>query len=193
MNTKMVVDHLKKSVDWNRYVSLVHSLGEQFNDSQWRFLKAWIFENSLEVYSDGTVRYIGDLGCDLIVKTKNVGDTKVEMKFLNVSLFSSKRNKLRRNCNVTLMSSHGTNKYAKLPTSYADYLLIVTPNCAGLIDKKTLEKYVTLNGDGIRATIPTEKLHLIFSPEDCVGVKRYKIDLRKQIQTLIQHSISKIK
>jgi hypothetical protein len=193
MDTQIVADHFKQNVDWSRFVNLVASIGDQFDESQWRFLKARIFENSLQAYSDGSVKYVGEEGCDLIVNMKKIKNVRVEMKFIRNAFFSPKRMKMKDVCYLSLMSTQGTNKHKNLPTHYADYLLVVSNNCAGLIDKKSLMKYTTMRGDGIVATVPSNKMNMLFTPLTFGESKIYNIDLRGAIDNAIQKVIQQVK
>ena len=193
MTTQIVADHFKENVDWKRFTNLVASIGNQFDESQWRFLKARIFENSLQTYSDGSVKYVGEEGCDLLVNTKQMKNVRVEMKFIRNAFFSPKRMKMKDVCNLALMSTQGTNKHKNLPKYYADYLLVVSNNCAGLIDKKTLMKYTTMRGDGIVASVPSNKMNMLFTPHTFGDSKIYNIDLRGAIDNAIQKVIEQVK
>jgi hypothetical protein len=193
MTIQIVADHFKQNVDWNRFANLVASIGGQFDESQWRFLKARIFENSLQTYSDGSVKYVGEEGCDLLVDTKQMKNVRVEMKFIRNAFFSPKRMKMKDVCHLSLMSSQGTNKHKNLPSHYADYLLVVSNNCAGLIDKKSLMKYTTMRGDGIIAIVPSIKMNMLFTPFSIGKSKIYNIDLRGAIDSAIQKVIEKVK
>lgn len=190
MNTAELQEHFVNCINWQRFINLVASVGDQFNDAQWRFLKATIFENSLEEYSDGSVKYVGEDGCDLIVN-KNI---RVEVKFIAGGFHTTKKGQLKKHCPIiSLMSSQGTNKHKELPKNYADYLLIVSPNSAALVDKKTLNQNISVNGDGISAILPTSVLKFIFSPVDLKKPKVYKINLREEINKAIKCAIKKVR
>ena len=86
------------------------------------------------------------------------------------------------------MNSNGTNTYSDLPDTYSDYLLIVDLHGAGLISRETLKNYIIISGDGIKAKIPTDKLHIIFEPNNIK--KTTKQDL--QIRDIFIDNINKI-
>lgn len=159
-----VADYLKTNVKWQSFVNLVKSIGTQFNDAQWRFLKAIIFETSIEKFSNGNVKYVARKGCDFIIPALN--DVSVEMKYVEDALYTAKGKTLRsKTKSLTLMNSKGTNVHKALPSDYADYLMVVGQNGGALIDKATLSEYIEINGDSISATVPTEKMKLLFTPE----------------------------
>lgn len=189
MNQAKLAKHLKDSIDWQRFVNLAHSLGNQLNDAQWRFFKAIVFENSMEAYSDGSVKYVGEEGCDLIVKDKY----RVEMKYTENALYTKKGTKPRAICqSITLMNSKGTNTHKAIPDNYADYLLVVGLRGAALVDKTTLSKYAKINGDSITAEIPTDEMEFVFTP-DTVGVATLQqINLREELNEAVRKTIAKI-
>lgn len=193
MTTQIVADHFKENVDWKIFTSLVASIGNQFDENQWRFLKAKIFEKSIQNYSNGTVKYINQEGCDLLVQTKQIKNVRVEMKFVRNAFFTPKRLWWKEVCNVSLMSTQGTNKHKNLPAHYADYLLVASNNCAGLIDKKTLMKYTTMTGAGIIASIPIIKMEMIFTPYAVRDCESYDVDLHDAIDRAIEEVIEKVK
>jgi len=59
---------------------------------------------------------------------------------------------------------------------------------AGLISRETLKNYIIISGDGIKAKIPTDKLHIIFEPNNIK--KTTKQDL--QIRDIFIDNINKI-
>ncbi len=193
MKTQTVVEFFKYNINWKRFINLVATIGDQFDDSQWRFAKARVFEKSLEKYSDYTVKYINQPGCDLLIDANGIKNVRVEMKFIRNAFFSPKRMKMKDICYLSLMSTQGTNKHKNLPDNYADYLLVVSNNCAGLIDKKTLMKYTTMRGDGIVAALPSKKMHMIFTPDTFNNPKTYDIDLRQVIDDAIDRVIEMVK
>ena len=159
--------HILNTVDWQRFHNLCLSIGKDLNDCQWRFLKAVFLEKALATYSNNALTYVGDSeqGCDFIVKKLN--NLRIEMKYVEGSLFSGKKlSRKKTTSEIKLMNSNGTNTHLGLPDEYSDYLLIVDLYGAGLISKENLKKYITLSGDGIKAKIPMDILHIIFQPTD---------------------------
>ena len=89
---------------------------------------------------------------------------------------------------IKLMNSNGTNTHSGLPDTYSDYLLIVDLNGAGLISKENLKKYIILGGDGIKAKLPIDILHIVFQPSDIRETN--KKDLR--IKEIFMNTINEI-
>jgi len=186
----IIADFLKKNVDWQKFVNLCASVGTQFNDAQWRFFKAVIFETAVEKFSGGLIKYVAQEGCDFIIPSFN--NTKIEMKYTEDVLYTAKSIIPRKQTkSITLLNSKGTNTHSKLPDTYADFLLVVGQRGAALIDKNTLANYIEIKGDSITATIPTDQMQFIFTPSD---IKEPQIatdfNLREKIIQTIANSLS---
>jgi len=176
METKIVqVIDILKVIRWQKVHELCVSIGNELNDPQWRFLKAVFLENAVADYSDNMLTYVGDKekGCDF--KITSLDNLKIEMKYTQECLFHSKKLTLRdKTKQITLLNSRGTNTHLKLPEHYADYLLIVEMNGAALISKEDLQHYVSVHGDSLTATIPTNQLHIIYQPTDIMMMTEKK-------------------
>ena len=178
-----------KTIDWQEFHNFASSIGKDLNNHQWRFLKAIFLEKAIEYYSNNQLTYIGDLekGCDF--KVPSLNNLRIEMKYIEGCLFSGKKlSQKKTTSEIKLMNSNGTNTHVGLPNTYSDYLLIVDLNGAGLISKEILQNYIILGGDGIKAKIPLDKLHIVFQPSDIAGTN--KKDLR--IKEILMNIISKI-
>jgi hypothetical protein len=187
-----VATYLKTHVRWQSFVNLVKSIGNQFNDAQWRFLKAIIFETSIEKFSGGHIKYVARKGCDFIIPELN--NVTVEMKYVEDALYTAKGRVLRaKTKSLTLMNSKGTNVHKSLPSDYADYLLVVGQLGGALVDKATLSEYIEINGDSISATIPTEKMKLLFTPDsiDLTIIPDNALDLINVILSAINQALDK--
>lgn len=190
-NDKYYVINNLKNIDWQRFHNLCSSIGKDLNAPQWRFLKAIFLENAIAAYSNNVLVYVGDKeeGCDFVIKDKDI-NIKIEMKYVEGGIFNGKKMTLKKDTSeIKLMNSNGTNTHTSLPETYSDYLLIVDLNGAALISKEELIPYLKIGGDGIKAKIPTEKLHIIFEPKDILPIIK-KTDL--QIRTKIMDTIDKI-
>jgi len=177
------------TINWQRFHNLCISIGRDLNDQQWRFLKAIFLENAVANYSNDELTYVGDMeqGCDFIVK--KLDNLRIEMKYVEGCIFSGKKLCQKKTTSeIKLMNSNGTNTHSGLPETYSDYLLIVDLNGAGLISKEKLKKYIILGGDGIKAKIPIDNLHIVFKPTDIKETN--KKDLR--IREMFMHTINEI-
>jgi hypothetical protein len=179
-----------KSIDWQRFYNLCVNIGAELNERQWRFLKSIFLEIAISIYSNDVLTYVGESqeGCDFIIKKLN--NLKIEMKFVAGCLFTPTNKTLKQKTSeVKLMNSNGTNTHTSLPESYADYLLIVDVNGAAVISKEKLQKYISIGGDGIKAKIPTNELHIISTPSN-ISLDFEKKDLN--IKETIMEIVSKI-
>jgi hypothetical protein len=177
------------NIDWQRFHNLCLSIGRDLNEPQWRFLKAIFLENAIANYSNNELTYVGDSeqGCDFIVKKLN--NLRIEMKYVEGCIFSGKKLCQKKTTSeIKLMNSNGTNTHSGLPDTYSDYLLIVDLNGAGLISKENLKKYIILGGDGIKAKLPIDILHIVFQPSDIRETN--KKDLR--IKEIFMNTINEI-
>ena len=195
ISQETIAHHFAKNVDWQKFVNLAHSLGDQLNDAQWRFFKAIVFENSMESFSDGSVRYVGEEGCDLMVKIKNK-EYRVEMKYMEGAWYTQggkSKPRLRNQCKgIILMNSKGTNTHTTVPDTYADFLLVVGLRGAAVIDKPTLKQYTTKHGDSIQADIPSDVVDFVFTPNDVKAPTLQKINLRQELNEAVRRTIAQI-
>ena len=193
INDAQVVEILK-NIDWQKFHNLCSSIGSELNDAQWRFLKAVFLENAVASYSNSQLTYVGneEVGCDFFITALN--NLKIEMKYTTEALFSAKKFTLRKNTKqITLLNSKGTNTHANLPDTYSDYLLVVEMNGAAIISKEKLKKYVTSNGDSLSAIIPTDDMHIIFTPADITMMsEKKKLSIKEKFMSVINEIINDV-
>lgn len=189
MNTRLYTDILKKKIDILRYYRLVNSLGRSLNDRKARFDKSDIIEQSLEVYSDGTLKWVDQEGFDVFDLEHQI---KIEVKYEDHGLFTLKGNKkgcIQYKIKNTLKEL--TNAELSNP---ADYYLFLELNGMALISYEEMKDYLTITNakDGIACKIPFEKL-VLFSerdknieiPEIIFNYKDEKNKLQKQLLNMI--------
>jgi hypothetical protein len=178
-----------KTIDWQKFHDLCSSIGKDLNDPQWRFLKAIFLESAVASYSNNQLTYVGNLeqGCDF--RVTNLNNLRIEMKYVEGCIFSGKKlSQKKTTSEIKLMNSNGTNTHVGLPDTYSDYLLIIDLNGAGLISKEILQNYIILGGDGIKAKIPVDELHIVFQPSDITGTNKKVL----RIKEIFMDTISKI-
>jgi len=186
-----VADYINTHMDFPRFARLCVALGSQVNDAQLRFIKALVFERSMEQYSKGKIKFVGEEGCDLIIPELNV---RVEQKYTEDALFTPKKKTLRENTkSIKLMNSMGTNTHNKLPETYADYLIFIGNQAAMLFSKQDLEQHLQVGGDGISANIPTRKGILLASPIDMDANNQTQIDFISGFMKYIDSYIQSVK
>jgi len=173
-------------------VNLVNNIGSQFNDKQWRFFKAVIFESAIETFSGGRVKYVGQEkdGCDFIIPSLN--NVKVEMKYTEDVLYTERSNIARTlTKSITLLNSKGTNTHSGLPSDYSNFILVVGRRGGAVIDKPTLSNYLDIKGDSITAVIPTDKMVFVFTPTTISqSSENLNVNLKQEILDTIARSLS---
>ena len=195
MTTKkqQVADYLKFNVDWTRFARLTRALGDQANNAQFRFLKATIFEQSIEEYSNGKIKYVGQDGCDHIISQPTLY-ARIEMKYTEGALYTASKKLLRESTGgIKLMNSMGTNTHKVLPATYADFLLFVGNQGAMLFDRATIEAHITPGGDGITANIPTKDGIIIATPKEMDAGDQLEVDFIGAFDSFIKSYIRNIK
>jgi len=188
-----VAQHFRNNVNWQKFVNLSHNLGRQFNDPQWRFFKAVIFENAIAAFSDGSIKYVALEGCDHHVTIDDHVYT-VETKYVEHALFAPRSSHPRHlsQC-ITLMNSKGTNTHRTLPANYADYLLVIGSRGAAMIDRVQLEQWIDIKGDSITAQIPTHCMDFVFTPQTISGpTNNTEINLRRDITETLFRAIQQM-
>jgi hypothetical protein len=185
--------HILNNINWQRFHNLCLSIGKDLNEPQWRFLKSIFLENAISNYSNYDLTYVGcsEQGCDFIVKKLN--NLRIEMKYVEGCIFSGKKLCQKKTTSeIKLMNSNGTNTHSGLPDTYSDYLLIVDLNGAGLISKEKLKKYIILSGDGIKAKLPIDILHIVFKPSDIKETNKTDLRIRENFMLTINQIINSV-
>ena len=103
METKVYAKTLNDIIDANRYSKLIASLGNQLNDRKDRFDKADIIEQSLEVYTNGRLEWVDDIGRD---HHDTATGLDLEFKYMANGLFT-KTGKPKATIKVKLKNSLG--------------------------------------------------------------------------------------
>lgn len=183
MQTEQLVDWLKLNVDWTRYCKLVDAIGNELNERKLRFDKSDLFERSLEVFSNGAMRYVNREGVDHEITN---GPT-VEMKFTDGALFTQKGKLKKHIADLQLMNSRGSSAGRELPENYADFLLICDSRSAAVVDKQTLKQYVVDAGDGLKTSkMPPNAVQFVFTPADVQFDKLNEIYSYRQAKEQMQ-------
>ena len=188
-----VSDYFKANMDFARFARLTKALGKQANTNQLRFIKAVIFEKAIESYSENKIVYVGNTqeGCDLEIP--ELGNTRVEMKYVENALYSGKKKKTRPTTGaIKLMNSLGTNTHATLPDTYADYLLFVGSSGAMLFDKPTVTQHISSGGDGISCDIPVNLGILLADPAVMNAGPQEEVDFMGRLQAFITDYINSV-
>jgi len=153
---------LRNNVDWNKYVTLVHTIGDELNERKLRFDKSDLLERSLDLFSDGNLVYVNLEGVDHI----GPNGMMIEMKYTEGSLFTRKTKKQKKYVSdLQLMNSRGSSAGRSLPPGYADFLLICDTESVALIAKNDLIPFVIDAGDGLKTSkLPSNMVQYVFVP-----------------------------
>lgn len=188
-DTQKYSDRILQHLDVKRYYKLVNGLGPQLNDRKSRFDKSDIIEQSIDIYSNGTFKWVDQEGYDLLDQEQNI---KIEVKYEDHGLFTNKRN----NKAYIQYKIKNTLKELTTPTltNPADYYLFLELNGMALISYKDMEEYLSITKakDGITSKIPFGKAELFSqnsnkeSNELSINYKEEKHALQRRIIDLIK-------
>jgi hypothetical protein len=174
MDKKELAKFFKDNVDWNKFYSLVDTVGTTLNSSKDRFEKSDLFEISLEIFSNNKIKYVNKQGAD-----HEILEFKIftEMKFSSYGLYKkSKRKGLIANPiikSIRLVNTNGKAKPTALPSTYAPYVLLADLNGAVIIDTETLKEYLDFGEGHIEAqNIPISQFEKIVGPDDITNRKK---------------------
>ncbi len=188
MNKKELAKFLKENMDWDKFFSLVDTVGTTLNSPKDRFEKSDLFEISLEIFSNKKIKYVNKQGAD-----HEIPELKIftEMKFSSSGLYKeSKRKGLIANPiikSIRLVNTNGKTKPTALPSTYAPYLLLADCNGAVVIDTETLKKYLEFGEGNIEArNIPISQFEKIVGPDDITNRKKLEDFNYKQAKIQFQ-------
>ena len=159
LNAKQYAKELSKVIDGEGYTNLMTSIGPALNARKLRFDKADFAEQGLDVFSNGRLEWIDEVGRDHI-------DTKhghyVEFKFISRGMISEKGN-LRKNVNVRVVNKIGNIQDTEplADSLKADYYMIGQEDSLAIITKESLSKYLKRSSDAIIARIPSVELEFV--------------------------------
>lgn len=174
MTTQKYANDLRNSIDFKRYVGLVASLGHALDKPKDRFDKSDIIEQSIEVYSNGRLKWVDLEGRDHY-DTKLKVDT--EFKFDRKCLYTEKRLQAKKIVKIKVKNSLGKNKGTTI-TDPADYYIFAQENAMAVISYEELKPYLVAVPDGIEAHVPFDKLSMIFTPADVKQVVTVDMDYK---------------
>ena len=187
-----VATYLRNNVDWNKFYSVVDTIGASLNGAKDRFEKSDLFEGALEAYSTNQeIKYVNNPGVDHLLPA--IG-TNLEMKFSSSGLYHVRKPKTKREIvlkdkigGIRLVNTNSDTVRTSLPAGYADFLLLVDINGAAVISKTTLKQYLKFGQGHIEAVnIPMSEVIQIVGPDSNIKRKvlnnfNYK-EAKKQFQ-----------
>jgi len=176
----------RDNVDWNKFFSVVDTLGTTMNGQKDRFDKSDIIEMALDAYSNGAISYVNANGVDhILVKLLDAQGqpTTQEMKFVGSLFYKEfvveRANRRRNNpgikelrvsnqpVSLRLVNSMGQNTHTSLPAGYAEFLLVADNNSIHIVKVSDLAPYLHFSGDGIEARkVPATVFQQVVGPTD---------------------------
>lgn len=162
MKTEDYAIELRSVLQFNRYVALIDKLGNTLNDRNDRFDKSAIIEQSIEVYSDGRLKWVDLIGRDHHDAVYNLD---LEFKYRSNCMFTPKGTAKSSPIKIKLKNSLGQYKDTQIDNP-ADFYMVGQQNAIGIISWHGIKKYLHAVPDGIEAHIPFEKINFIFTPSD---------------------------
>lgn len=182
LNTEILAD--LKAFNWQVIVEYGNSL-KDFNDAQWRFLKGLIVELTVEKHSNKNLKYVGEDHRDYVWPKHNID---VELKSQLSDNMYNKDGSLRKNYEVKLSNTNGTNKNKTLPESHvADCVIVVRNDGAFVLDKKTVLKHAKVQGDGVVVKVPKAAITEVSGRILCENT--YNNNLKQLIMDAIRNDI----
>lgn len=169
-NISKLVTYLQKNVDWNKVVSVVNNVPTKYNDREKRYFKSDIIQTTVEIFSNGKLKFVGGIGYDFIVTDENsmFDNCKIELK-TGQNIFSyketfdikrQKKSKPPKTSSIKMNNSQGSSLKKSFERKF-DYLLLIDKCGSAITSFDQVKKYVKNDGDGYSAAIPIEELQVI--------------------------------
>lgn len=157
---KKVINNLKK-LNWQKITDYGRSLDE-LNDGQYRFAKGLAVEFAVEKFSNNELKYVGEHHRDFIW---NKYKMSAELKSQFSARIFDRHGKMKKDFDIKLNNSNGTNKSTKLnPSHVADIIIVCRKDGAFVVDKKTVLEKSRSQGDGWVLTVTPADVTLIAGP-----------------------------
>jgi len=155
--TKDLVDQMS-NWNWQLFFRAACNLGDEFNETTWRFLKAETLAIALEMSSEGEAKYVDETGYDLIV-----GNVKIELKTVG----SSKKRAFTKSLGTSTLRIKNTMGEQKFEKTF-DYLVVANsepPYLAALTTWEEVYRGHKPTPDAITSKIKKEGLNFLTSEE----------------------------
>ena len=170
-----IAPSLRKLVNWNKFFSVVDVTGDSLNERKNRFEKSDLFEQALDVCSDGQMKWVDEVGHDHIYNM-----VKIEMKSQQHCLYTKTGNLKKKVGSIKLMNSLGDASGRTFDDVVRfDHLLIVDTGddgsySAAMIHRDDIDpSCLCYEKDGVTLKgVPIKKVSFIIRPED-VGLIDY--------------------
>ena len=163
MNQTELKAWLKANVDWDRFFSLVNSVGDELNSRKLRFDKSDLFEQSLERFSNSKMVWVDKEGWDHELPD----GSKIEMKFQKDSLRTKEKRKRKgKVAEIRLKNTMSDDPNRTLKHTF-DHLLICDNDAVAVIEFSKLNSFTKVKGDVIVTNaLPCEELDFVITPSE---------------------------
>jgi hypothetical protein len=183
-NTELVAELYRNIIDWKRWFTIVHQLGDQCNGRKDRFDKADILEQAIEVCSNERLTWVDGIGRD---HHDNELNLDIEFKYANSSMFSFTTKKPRRLVKMKIKNSLGETRTNEIQDP-ADYYMFAQQDAVGIISYAEMLPYLDIVPDGLMAKIPHDKITYIITPQNeifdtniqCMNYKQRKRAMQRE-------------
>jgi len=170
-NQKEVADWLRNNVNWNLYFTLIQHVGDELNSPKLRFDKSDLFEQGIEKFSSGKIKWVDANGHDHVITSSGV---KLEMKYSTGCLYRTRGGKKgfgnRRSSVGTLRLTNTLGGGAERTSEHKyDYLLISDVRAIALVSYDNIKKYIIANDDSMQLPnnqLASSEIEFICAPED---------------------------
>ena len=175
-----------KAFNWQKIIDYGNSL-DDLNSAQLRFLKGLAVEQSVEVFGDGNLTYVGEKHCDYKWPKYNAS---VELKSIFSQKMYDRKGNIKGLPSIRLNNSMGTNKSVLDPDTIADILIVVVKDGAFFVSKDTVLSKAKHLGDGweLKLTRPDITELSGFITLKC----KYNTNISEAIKDAIKQSLSGI-
>lgn len=159
MNSTVI--HDIQQWNWQTIIDYSNSL-DDFNDSQWRFLKGLIIEKTVEKHSnDPTLAYVGEVHRDFVWGLHGLD---IELKSNMTASMYTKKGQYRKNYSIKLNNSMGTNNHSLRPQDVADIIIVPMSDGVFALDRATVLANHTALGDGVVVRVTADQIVPITGP-----------------------------
>ena len=163
--TEDVALRYRTIVDWIEWFKVVKRLGDQCNEPKLRFDKLDIFEQAVDVCSQGRLSWVDEDGRDH--RDLELG-LDIEFKYSSYSMFT----KTGRPCKNSRYKIKNWNGKTKIELDNpADFYMFGQEDAIGIISYEEMLPYLSVVGDGIWSSIPHDKITYIMTPETAGEIK----------------------
>jgi len=173
-----------KQFNWQKITDYGRSLDE-LNDAQYRFAKGLAVEFAVEKFADNNLKYVGEVHKDYEWPKFNLS---AELKSQFSAYMFDRKGKPKKQFDIKLNNSNGTNTATKLnPDHVADILIVCRKDGAFVIDKELILTKAKALGDGWNLTVETKDITIIAGP--LKQQETFTTGIKKAINEAIRQSI----